>query len=79
MGLIGDKGYHAADESPDAKAQRAYQQHLHDNWDDCDMDPEDVELEVKDEAVNEVAETVNRLIRSNSIQVEQKKEAARAQ
>ena len=44
MGLIGDKGYHAADESPDAKAQRAYQQHLHDNWDDCDMDPEDIEL-----------------------------------
>ena len=24
MGLIGDKGYRAADESPDAKAQRAY-------------------------------------------------------
>jgi len=56
MGLIGNKGDRAINESPGAAG-----------FQDEDIEPEDAKLDANPEAINEVTETVNNLIRTNSL------------
>lgn len=61
MSLIGAKGERAITESPEPKYK----------GDDETIDVEDARLDADEAAINEVAQTVNNLIRSNSLQSQQ--------